>query len=356
LVVLTTGAATARAGTPSIQWDTDSLQLALPQGNYGRIIRRADGALLLAAERGGQVVTRVSQDLGRHWGLIQPAASVSQGQAANPELLLLHNRVLLMFYNDRPRDAHHHYAIRMSTSRNGGQTWEPRPDPVYTAGTRFGDGCWEPAAIQLPDGEIQLFFANENPYRNSAEQEITLLRSFDEGLTWSVPERVSFRAGKRDGMPSPCLLTNPPGLALAIEDNGLTPDGQFKPAILYSTKAENWRVPPTGAPPRRTAALPTESMAGIYAGAPCLRQLPAGALLLSCQTGPAFKQAQMEVFLAPAPGREFRSCGHPFPLPPNTTGWWNSLLVLDARTVLAITSTRLRNQAGIWIITGHLTL
>ena len=40
------------------------------------------------------------------------------------------------------------------------------------AGAEARDGCWEPAMAQLPDGEVQLFFANESPYRQSSEQEL----------------------------------------------------------------------------------------------------------------------------------------------------------------------------------------
>src|SRR5690242_21276392 len=45
-------------------------------------------------------------------------------------------------------------------------------------------------------------FRSEAPYTKSNEQEISLLRSFDHGLTWSRPTQVSFRQGKRDGMRS----------------------------------------------------------------------------------------------------------------------------------------------------------
>ena len=44
---------------------------------------------------------------------------------------------------------------------------------------RFKDGCWEPAMLQLPVGEIQLFFSDEGIYTKTDEQNISMLRSFD---------------------------------------------------------------------------------------------------------------------------------------------------------------------------------
>lgn len=77
------------------------------------------------------------------------------------------------------------------------------------AGHEFANGCWEPSAVLLPSGEIQLFFANEGPYTHSDEQEISLLRSYDNGYSWSHhPETVSFRSGRRDGMPALLFYDN----------------------------------------------------------------------------------------------------------------------------------------------------
>src|SRR5690606_35129826 len=98
----------------------------------------------------------------------------------------------------------------------------------------------EPAAIQLPNGQIQLFFANEGPYTGSSEQNISLLRSNDLGETWTVdPEIVSFRAGSRDGMPVPLLLQGSDEVIVAIEDNGKV---NFKPYIIRNNLIENWAV------------------------------------------------------------------------------------------------------------------
>jgi hypothetical protein len=122
-------------------------------------------------------------------------------------------------------------------SDNEGETWNSEKD-VYIAGTTAREGCWEPALLQLPSGELHLYFANE--YNTpSNDQNIILLRSFTEGETWNSPEIVSYRVGYRDGMPVPVFLQNEKVIALAIEDNGI--DGVFKPVIIYTTMADNWK-------------------------------------------------------------------------------------------------------------------
>ena len=55
--------------------------------------------------------------------------------------------------------------------------------------------------FQLPNGEVQVYFANEGPYTHSNEQEISMMTSVDNGKTWGGYKTVCFRAGSRDGMP-----------------------------------------------------------------------------------------------------------------------------------------------------------
>lgn len=340
-----------------IVWDEKTRTLIERGGGYGRMTRlRGSRDILCVYERAGKVWSRRSADNGRTW---KPAALAGQspfGNAANAEALELRDGRLLFFYNERPTDGVHPFAIRMSVSRDGGAAWTPRETPLYTAGAEFKNGCWEPAAIQLPSGEIQLFFANEGPYRTTEEQEITLLRSRDGGESWGTPETVSFRAGKRDGMPVPLLLAGDAGIVVAIEDNGISGDDYWKIAIVHTTRADNWRGGRvTGDSPRRRAAITDPLPPKTYVSAPYIRQLPSGETVLSGQTNlGGRKEPMMVVFVGDRNARNFRRATMPFRIPSEVGGWWNSVFVKDERTVTALSGTTIDGVSGLWTIDGRI--
>jgi hypothetical protein len=338
---------------PRIEWDASTLTLVRAGGTYARMARLPGGGILCAYDRGGRIHVIRSGDNGRSWGDETFVCASDVGDATNAELLLLQSRSILLMYNERPKDRVSRFAIRTCLSRDDGRTWS-KPARVYEADTVFENGCWEPAAIQLPAGEIQLFFANEGPYRASAEQEITLLRSRDDAATWAPPERVSFRAGHRDGMPVPVLLRGGKGIAVAIEDDGLS--GAFKPAIVFTSLADSWRTCVDGSSRDRWGALRTPLAAPVYAGAPYLRQMPAGETVLSVQCTEGRKEPLMLVYVGDDGARNFDGRSVPFAVPPDRGCWWNSLFVKDAGTVTAVSGTQPEGRAerGIWTIDGRL--
>jgi hypothetical protein len=354
--------ATNRLSLPRIEWNHETLSLIQSNGGYARIIRLRDGRLLCGFDVHGRIRIRHSNDEGKTW---QPPIQVAEwpfGPLTNTELLQLRDGSLLCLYNERPRRPRggsgttnelHPFAIATTRSEDGGKTWQP-PNRIYTASHDFHDGCWEPAAIELPSGEVQLFFANESPYRQSDEQEITLLRSHDGVRTWGSPERVSFRAGHRDGMPVPLRLQDGRGIALAIEDNGLS--GNFKPVIVFTTLEDNWRsgVREPGNTNRWSALreLPPPRAA---ASAPYLAQLPSGETLLSFQrtdTG-EMHDAYMVVCIGDTGARQFDSPSIPFPVAGRKEQLWNSLFVKDRRTIIAVSQTTIHGIPGIWSVEGH---
>jgi hypothetical protein len=279
----------------------------------------------------------------------------------NTELLQLRDGTVLCLYNERPRHFSRTnranatsapFAISMSRSTDNGGTWEA-PQILFTGGAEFTNGCWEPAAIQLPSGEVQLFFSNESPYRESDEQEITLMRSTTGGRDWSAPEKISFRAGHRDGMPSPLVLQKGRGIAFAIEDNGLS--GNFKPAIVFTTLKDNWRSgtrEPGDA--NRWSALRNPPPPHVAASAPCLRQMPSGETILSFQQSETgeLKDARMTVCIGNAEARDFVSPSNPFPATDNKSQLWNSLFIKNRKTVVAVSETTINGVFGIWSVEG----
>ena len=120
-----------------------------------------------------------------------------------PDLIQLSDGTIIVAYNPRPSAPYttgRKFGIRCKRSVDNGATWS---DEIFVNDARhtFEDGCWEPSMLELPSGELQLYFADEGPYTSSNEQQISLCRSFDGGKTWSAAQKVSFRAGYRDGMP-----------------------------------------------------------------------------------------------------------------------------------------------------------
>lgn len=341
-----------------LNWDASTLTLIQENGVYGRMVRLPSRELLCSFEWGGSIYVRRSADEGRTWSDPVLAATYPFGSAANPELLVLRNGSILLSFNERPRDGVHPFTIASTMSIDGGRTWGARA-LIYQAGTTSSTGCWEPAAIQLPSGEIELFFANEKPFPFSDEQEIAMVRSFDDGASWTAAERIALRTGHRDGMPVPRILNGGSGVAVAIEDNGIA--GTFKPAILFTPLDTLWRQPViNGASPRRWSALQSPLAASVYAGGPYLAQFPSGETLLSVQSGAdrtnpgTLDFSRMMVYLGDSNGRGFTNASEPFPVNARSSGLWNSLFIKNAVTVTAISGTTINGVTGIWAIDGRI--
>lgn len=350
-------------------WDSLTLHKIAPlQFNntsycgYPRMIQLQDKSLVCVYEiSGGSINFIKSTDIGKTWSLpIIIAANVNGINRTVPEILQLADGSLLASFNLRPAvfDSSKHFGISTIKSYDCGLTWKDERN-LYKASATAADGCWEPAQIQLPSGEIQLFFSNEGVYQNSNEQNISMFRSFDNGLSWTdSPQIISFRVGKRDGMPVPIILKGKNEIIFSIEDNGT---GQFNPAIIRNSLIQNWNTVIDGSSLNRAGALSTLSVPNIYAGAPFLRQFKTGETILSYQSTEdrcsQWNLACMNVVIGDDNGTNFTHRSVPFKVPLNKMGLWNSLCVLQNNTVVALTSTNAyskNNSVEIWIITGHL--
>ncbi|WP_173003020.1 exo-alpha-sialidase [Chitinophaga sp. SYP-B3965] len=350
-----------------IAWDHSTLQQvsdpASPSNynGYGRIKQLQDNSLIAIYESGGSIMSRKSTDEGKTWSNTVTVAEKPPGiNMAVPDLLELKDGSLLAMYNPRPHaiDPSRKFGIRIRKSYDKGITWKDE-QLLYEAGYQFENGCWEPAAVQLPNGEIQLFFANEGIYTSSSEQNISMLRSTDNGATWSAnPEIVSFRPGSRDGMPVPLLLKGKSTVVFVIEDNGFT---TFKPYTIRNTFSENWASTVGASGSNRSYALKDKLNDHIYAGAPYIAQLSTGETILSYQANATDGRTERNSVMMVAVGDEnaagFNRITEPFVIPVNGSGQWNSVCVLKDNSVVAVTSTRAfsaSNRTEVWMIRGYI--
>ena len=338
-----------RAESPRIEWQRETLRLIERGATYGRMARLRDGAILCCYQRGRVSWTRRSEDGGCTWSAPAEAARCAFGVAANPELCALADGRVLLLYNERPQPENGtaHYTIRLATSTDGGRSWQGRAEPLFIAGTTERTGCWEPAAVQMPDGEVRLFFANESFAADDYAQEILLITSRDAGATWNTPRRVSFRPERRDGMPVPAILADG-RLVFSIEDNGIAGQQRehppFRPTIVASDTGERW------------LALASSPPDACNVAAPYLARLPGGTTLLSAQSTEDDRRFRhMVVYIGDATARNFAQRTLPFGSSAGVDCWWNSLFVKDARTVVALSDTTIDGQRGLWCIEGHVT-
>ncbi len=343
----------------TIEWQNDSMQFATP-GVYARI-KKVQERHALVYNTGNAALIRFSEDNCNNWSEPINVAEEKGYTFTNCELLQLKSGKLLYMWNARPHSGTGlPFKIMYATSDDVGNHWD-KAHNLYIADSNFENGCWEPIALQLPDGEIQIYFANEAPYTHSNEQEISLLRSFDDGATWTKAEKISFRKGYRDGMPSPIYLPHSKEIALAIEDNGIK--GRFKPVIVRTSS--NWNDSCVLAEDaRREEALSKQYSLHdtIYAGAPYLINLGKTHTLLSIQStegrkGDNERFANMQVYVGDKNARNFKNRSTPVPdLPENAQALWNSITQLDKETVIAVMSIYgLKNQpGGIWTVKGKI--
>ena len=235
---------------PSIEWETpkpartpNKRQLS---GGYPRIHRLNDGRLMLSYSSGGNAYARFSSDEGKTWGAQTEVMSyfdkTSNGVSARmtasvPDFAQLsagnpyHPGRIIYASNYRPRElvngkttdntgwtTVHPYTISISVSDDAGETWSDRKH-LYMSGIwdkNVTVGCWEPFVLELPDGTVQIYFADETPYYPASSwHNISVIESKDGGNTWGEVRVVAQNSANRDGMPVATLLGDK--ILLAVE-------------------------------------------------------------------------------------------------------------------------------------------
>lgn len=73
-------------------------------------------------------------------------------------------------------------ALFLMRSTDGGKTWT-EPEEIYS------EASWEPYLLLLPDGTLQMYFTDSNPFLYSSQTSV--MTSSDKGRTWSAKKVVA---------------------------------------------------------------------------------------------------------------------------------------------------------------------
>ena len=259
----------AKEAKIKVVWDAPEKVVA--RGGYGRVHRLNDGRLMLAYSAAANNYAIFSDDNGLTWSdqphrimanfVVENAAGKAKVHAANPEFAQLseenpyHPGRIIFACNYRPMNADPKasgddrycstvfpYTIAIKTSDDNGKTWS-KMKHVYKSEVWQKNalrGCWEPFVLELPDGTVQIYFADETPYwrKGSKWQNISVIESKDGGDSWSAPRIVSQNGSGRDGMPVVLLFDDM--LYMAIETS--EPGTRLHPVVISNPLTQNWKT------------------------------------------------------------------------------------------------------------------
>lgn len=333
---------------------------------YGRAHRLHDGRLMICYSNTWHAYARFSDDDGATWTVAKIVVPAYKKDSLsyrmdNPEFAQLsadnphHPGRIIYAVNERVIDTKvatkgktvYPYHISISMSDNNGTTWS-KLKRLYSSNNV--SGCYEPFVLELPDGTVQVYFADETPYASDkiTYQNISVIESKDGGDTWGEKRIVCYTFMKRDGMPTATVYNG--NIYVAIEAN--EGDYQFFPQIVYNSVTDNWNRQ-VGAPSiyRFDPFQKSLKSTVIYSGAPYLIQTE-NYFVMSYQTTDGapqsthddrYKHTAMEVQICPKSElvknkfSTMRGVARPFAIDQTKAcAKWNSLCPLGGDEILAV--------------------
>lgn len=359
-----------------IAWDYDTLQemtdvwVADKDFNetdlhYPRIKRLSDGSLMMTFSNhhyGWNVYVRRSEDNGRTWSDARmvreqyPAVSSVGNDTVvfvNPDFIELQDgRILLAYqwryksgYGDIPH-TNENCGIEIMFSDDFGKTFsEPRE--------MFRARCWEPALLQLPSGEIQMFVTSSQDVVDGVSYPRTIvLRSFDGGETWqgkrcatiydvepisrSIDDRFAY-----DGMPTGVWLDDDNGIAVPLESwHGRLVVDQ-SPIVVKTTVEKNWRTDYDKILEQGGPDYPAKKQVNkdLWAYGPYSTKLPTGNMVILCNG--TYKGVEgIWTLIGDRKADNFRYATSPF------GGHWGSIDYIGDNRVIATSTFNYKDASG----------
>ena len=289
------GGAQDETGEVRIVWETRQEVVGIG-GGYPRVHRLNDGRLMMTYSRSFNGYALFSEDEGKTWpesSLKNPMSKLTESNEKGSALLSVavpdfaqlsenhphHPNRIIFAGNYRPRSSDgkttgkttvHPYTIAVSVSDDNGNTWSETKH-IYKSGIWSKDvtvGCWEPFVLELPDGTVQIYFADQTPYYKlgSDWHNISVIESKDGGDTWETVRVVSQNGVCRDGMP--VVAIHEDMLLLAIESTDYTGE-RLHPIVISNPIKDNWsKTVGKGFPDRFEPFQASLKSEVVYSGAP----------------------------------------------------------------------------------------
>lgn len=348
---------------------------------YGRAHRLNDGRLMICYSDTWNAKARFSSDNGATWSAQKVVVKTYKSDGLtykmdNPEFAQLsannpyHPGRIIYAVNERVKDADNNNAypfhISVCTSDDNGATWSSL-GKIYSSNNV--SGCYEPFVLELPDGTVQVYFADETPY--ASYQNISVIESKDGGDTWGTKRIVCYTYAKRDGMPTATIYDG--NIYVAIE--AVWDNYRFCPQIVYNPVSGSWSsMVRENSDYRFNPFLTPMESTEIYFGAPYLIQTD-NYFVLSYQTTKGapqstheerYKHTAMEVQLCPksevsqAKFTTMRSATRPFAFDQKVAcAKWNSLCPLGGDEILAVYGSGGKDHEGdtgyLYVVRGRIT-
>ena len=265
-------------GQLTIVWDKP-VAIETVSSSYGRVHRLNDGRLMACYTSGSSAKIKFSSDNGKTWS--KTAATVQKKseefRMANNEFAQLsssnphHPGRIIYAINERNLKGDiFPFHISICTSDDNGAKWSELKR-IYSSNS--AGGCYEPFVLELPDGTVQVYFADETPYaygKEHAYQNISVIESKDGGDSWEEKRIVCYTYGQRDGMASAILYGG--NIYVSIEHRD-TDEEKLYPQIAYNSLADNWSTAVYTASDFRFSPFTTElKSTENYSGAPYISQ------------------------------------------------------------------------------------
>jgi hypothetical protein len=338
-----------------IVWNDPSTARKISQegyfADYGRVKRVGNSDTLILVYHGGpnnldwlNICMRMSYDNGNTWTPQRILMNIDDHNSeywrfCNPEILVLQNGWILIPYEANAKPDENKSCIQILISKDTCKTFEG--PVIYPTGR-----TWEPAMVQLPNGEIEMFYSSEEKWwpGDPVYQEIRQAVSTDNGYSWSESQTVAYYPEKRDGMPVPLLLQGNKGVIFAIE----SVNSSLSPYIIKRDLASSW-VLTTSSYFNNTYRWVISNFSG-HGGAPYVLQLPTGEVALSAHIyrgGDWHQNNYMQVMLGDNNAKNFQQISSPWGyLPNNESAVNNSLFLKDSETLVAVSCRMFTNGSG----------